>query len=133
MRTRFARATIVLAMALLAASCAARGPSPQLIAELGRADALVKAGCYGCLKDALAIYERIAASPRPPASVWSRAFDAAVLVTVRAKELGLPSDAPLQHARELATKLPPAAPGSLQPTALVDGAAAVIGETAGFD
>jgi tetratricopeptide (TPR) repeat protein len=122
-----------LTLLILVAGCAARGPSPQTLAELGRADALVRQGCYFCLKDALAAYERLAASPRPPAEALPGAFNAAVLLTVRAKELGLPSDQRLTHARDLATRLPTPAAGVVAPAALVDAAAVVVGETSGFD
>jgi tetratricopeptide (TPR) repeat protein len=116
--------------------CAARGPSPQIVAELGRADALVREGCYRCLNDALVIYQRLAATPRPPATALPGAFNAAILMTVRAKELGLPADAPLKRARDLAARLPaPAAPAGavVPPSAYVAAAEAVIGETSGFD
>jgi tetratricopeptide (TPR) repeat protein len=63
----------------------------------------------------------------------TRAFNTSLLLTARAKELGLPSDALLQHARELAARLPPSPPGSVQPAVLIEAAAAVVGETSGFD
>ncbi len=122
-------------LAVVAATCAARGPSPQVIAELGRARALVREGCYRCLEEALAAYERLAATPRPPVEALPGAFDAAILLTVRAKELGLPADAPLKRARDLAARVPaPAAPAAaVPPSAYIAAAEAVIGETSGFD
>lgn len=59
--TRFA----IACFAVIVAGCAARGPSPQMVAELGKATALVREGCYSCLKEAQAIFERLAAPPRP--------------------------------------------------------------------
>src|SRR5262245_7931503 len=91
-------------------SCAARGPAPALLAELGKADSLVAAGCYRCLQDALATYVRLSASPNGPPESRRRAFETALLIAVRAKELGLPADAPLQRAHELAAQLTPAPP-----------------------
>ncbi len=122
--------------AALSVVCAARGPSPQILAEMGRADALVREGCYRCLNDALAIYERLAAATRPPISALPGAFTTAILLAVRAKELGLPAEAPLTHARDLAARLPvPSSPaaGVIPPSAYVAAAEAVIGETSGFD
>src|SRR4030095_4805646 len=134
MRPRLAgRVTALLACSVLSAVCAARGPSPQTMAELGRADALLREGCYFCLQDALATYERLAAAPRPPVSAAPGAFNAAVLLAVRAKELGLPSDRLLTHAQDLAARLPPPAPGAIPPSAFIDAAAVVIGETSGLD
>ena len=129
MRPRF----VPFLCAALSVVCAARGLSPQLVAELGKADALVREGCYFCLKDALAAYERLAATPRPPAEALPGAFNTALLLTVRAKELGLPSDRFLSQARELAAKLPPSAPGTVPTSAFIDAAAAVVGETSGMD
>ncbi len=126
------RAIAIVCVSLFAA-CASRGPSPQLIAELGRADVLLRTGCYRCLHDALSIYERLAAAPRPPVNALPRAFDAALLLTVRAKELGLPSDQSLTRARDLAARLPPSAHGSVPLSAFIDAAAVVVGETSGFD
>jgi tetratricopeptide (TPR) repeat protein len=125
-----ARATVILVF--LVCGCAARGRSPQVTAELGRAEALVREGCYACLKDALAAYERLAALPRPPADALPGAFNAAILLAVRAKELGLPFEQPLSHARELSTRLP-APTTALPPSVLLDAAQVVIGETSGFD
>jgi tetratricopeptide (TPR) repeat protein len=120
-------------LAVVAATCAARGPSPQVIAELGRAGALVREGCYRCLEDALAAYERLAATPRPPVEALPGAFDAAILLTVRAKELGLPADRWLTRARDLSSRLPPAPAAAVPASALIDAAAVVVGETSGLD
>src|SRR5918993_2805153 len=95
---------------LLLPSCAARGPAPQLLADMGKAEALVAAGCYSCLADALLIYDRVAASPRPPADVHKKAFDAALLFALRSKELGIPEEAPLARARALAARVPASPP-----------------------
>ena len=96
---------ILILVALSA--CAPKGPSPQTIAELARADTLLREGCYTCLKQALAIYEKLK-HPKGAAA-------ATLLIAIREKELGIPS--------ELAASSDPI------------GAAAklVIGETSGLD
>ena len=92
------------------------GPSPLLVAEIAKADALLRAGCYTCLQDALAIYQRN--------KVAQGAFDAALLLAVRDRELGIPSDESFARARALAL------PAS---RAVLDASDLVIGETSGFD
>jgi tetratricopeptide (TPR) repeat protein len=123
----------LLLSTLLTWSCATRGPSPQVAADIGRADALVRDGCYRCLEEAHAIYERAAASRRVPGAAARGAFEAALLLAIRCKELGLPSDASFERARTWARRLPPAAVSALEPSVLVDAAELVIGELSGFD
>lgn len=82
MRIRF----FYLGFIALAIGCAPKGPSPQSIAELARADRLLRDGCYSCLKDALAIYEREKHA--------KGLADAALLIAVRERELGIPSELP---------------------------------------
>ncbi|MGH9199844.1 MAG: hypothetical protein ACRD2A_01255 [Vicinamibacterales bacterium] len=131
MRAFAAAASVFFVSAVM--GCAARGPLPQVIAESGRAEALMQQGCFACLKDALSTYERLAATPRPPANTLPGAFNAAILLTVRAKELGLPFDQFLSRARDLATRLPLPAPGTASPSALLEAAEVVVGETSGLD
>ena len=76
---RFAAACLALALA----GCAARGPSPQVVAELGKANALLREGCYACLKEAQTIFERLSAPPRPAPGALRGAFDATLLIAMR--------------------------------------------------
>ena len=46
---------------MVCSGCAPKGPSPQLVAEIAKADALLSEGCYTCLKEALAIFDKHAA------------------------------------------------------------------------
>jgi tetratricopeptide (TPR) repeat protein len=131
MAFRFAAAGLVLALPAMA-GCAARGPSPRLVAEIGIADAHVQAGCYTCLAEALTIYERAGADPRGPATARRAAFETAVLLAVRAKELGVPADRWLQRAQDHANRLPQAEAG-LSPAAYIAAATVLVGETAGLD
>ena len=76
-----------------------------ITADLAEADALVAEGCYWCLKDALAMYERLAATGDAPAA-GLRAIDAALLLALRERELGLGGGRALEHAMELADRQP---------------------------
>ena len=78
---------------LVFSGCAARGPSPQLTAEIAKAEALMAEGCYTCLKESLAIFEKHLQAKRPAPGVLEHAFDAAILIAVREKELGIPAKA----------------------------------------
>src|SRR5687768_15032634 len=122
---------------LIVSACAARGPSPQVLAELGKADALLRQGCYTCLKEAQAIYTRLSAMPRPVPAAKQGAFDAALLIAIRERELGMFPRATLDRARELAAALPPALPKAppvaVAPSVLLDAAELVIGDTGGLD
>ncbi len=125
-------------LVLFLASCAARGPSPQVVAELGKATALVREGCYTCLKDAQSIFERLSAPPRPAPGAAQGAFDVTLLIAMREKELGLPADASLDRARQHATRIGNPQEGvasttSVPPAVLLDAATLVIGEIAGLD
>jgi tetratricopeptide (TPR) repeat protein len=108
--------TVSILVLVAVTACAPKGPSPQTIAELARADALVRDGCYSCLKDALAIYERQKHA--------QGAFDAALLIAIREKELGIPYDSAMELARTLVT------PSSEQVLAASE---LIIGETSGLD
>jgi tetratricopeptide (TPR) repeat protein len=103
--------TTLLAALLLMASCAARGPRPQVTADLTRADALVRIGCYRCLREAEALYERHRSAAHAPAeAIRSGAFEATLLRALRERELGIPADETLARARQLAADLPPSSP-----------------------
>ena len=128
------RRVLLISLAIvIGPACAARGPSPQLLADIGKADMLLRDGCYRCLEDALAIYERAAAAPRPPAGAQSRVFDALVLLAVRAKELGMPPDAHLAKARDLASQLPAPLSPALPYAAYLEAVDYIQGELSGFD
>jgi len=102
----------VASIALLGvAACAPRPtldprPGMAVTAELARADALVRAGCYTCLKDALAIYERLATTGAAPAAN-DLAIDTLLLLALRERELGLGAGRSLERAIELAGRQPP--------------------------
>lgn len=123
----------VAAGGALGVACAARGPSPALTADLGRAEAFVRDGCYACLLDALAVYEPYLAVERPEADVVDGAIDVLVLITLREKELGLPFGEHLERVRALAPRAEPPAVGRLGAADLVELAALVPEEPTGYD
>jgi len=114
---------VCLPVGLLCA-CAPKGPSPQLIAEMAKAEALQSQGCYTCLKEALAIFEKLLQAKVQPAGVAERVFDTALLVAVREKELGMPSDESMVKAKGLVVPL-------RQP--VMDAAELIIGDSTGLD
>jgi tetratricopeptide (TPR) repeat protein len=124
---------LVTVLAVFVSACAARGPSPQVLAELGRADALLRQGCYNCLKEARAIYTRLSAVPKPPPAAKQGVFDAAMLIAIRERELGIFPRATFDQARQLAAALPPAPPPAIAPSVLLDAAELFIGDTSGMD
>jgi len=113
-----------LVVVFLAAACAPKGPSPQLIAELAKAEALQSQGCYTCLIESLAIFEKLLQAKVQPAGVAEKAFDTALLVAVREKELGMPSDEAMAKAKRLVVPL-------RQP--VLDAAELIIGDSTGLD
>lgn len=99
-----ARALTIASLVLLLQGCAPRSVVPRADAnterELARADALVAAGCYRCLEDALATYSRAGDRGR------ARAFDTAVLLALRQREVGIRRDDYLTVAAGLQDAVP---------------------------
>jgi tetratricopeptide (TPR) repeat protein len=99
------RAALVMAALVIVTGCAARRPAPPPVAPAPpRVDdltALIEQGCYRCLERA---YEQGLAR-----GAAQHAFESAVLLTVRSKELGLPFSEWLARAREAAPDGPAAA------------------------
>jgi tetratricopeptide (TPR) repeat protein len=90
---------LLLVLLLISAGCAARTSpaataAPPSLAFDEAADKLIRHGCYRCLEEAFAIAER--------GGAHLQAFEAATLLALRSKELGLPSDEWLERARTLA-------------------------------
>jgi tetratricopeptide (TPR) repeat protein len=130
-RTVDRRFLYVLPWLLLLTQCAARVPAlkPAELADAGRAEALMRDGCYACLREAAGIYARLVepASRKAPERVLRGAFETAVLLAVREKELGLSADASLARARELTPRLP------AELTVLLESADAVVGDVTALD
>ena len=109
----------------LLSGCAPKGPSPLLVAEVAKADALVRQGCYTCLKEALAIYDKHAAAKVPIPGAREGQFEAALLIAIREKELGIPGDESMAHRHEGLF--------SRRVQAVLDAAELIIGDTTGLD
>ncbi len=125
------RTTLAVGVLLMAA-CAARGARVTPAADIARADQLVVDGCYRCLQEALAIYERLQRTARSPVALRQGAFETAVLIVLREKELGIPFEAALAKVRALATGLTaPAGHPSAQ--VIADLADLAPMESSGFD
>lgn len=80
-----------------------------------RADARLLDGCYRCLVEARAVYERLVDGPLADRARL-KSFEAALLVTLREKELGLPVDASFAVAEAAARSLPV----TIQPQRILD-------------
>lgn len=89
-------------------------------------------GCYRCLEEALETFERVASDPRAPARATQGAFQTALLLAVRSKELGLPFESFLNRARTLAAALP-VTPGAVPPSAYLGAVEYFDGEVSGLD
>jgi len=107
-----------LGLAVFAASatcaCAARhAPAPRppdLSSRLAEADALVAAGCFDCLREALDSYQTLRTVTGAAASsielATNGAFRAAALLALRQHELGMVDDGYLKIAKELLASQP---------------------------
>src|SRR6185436_9500973 len=101
-------------------------------AEVAKADSLLRQGCYTCLKEALAIYDKHAAAKVPIPGAREGQFEAALLIAIREKELGIPGDESMARALRL---LPAAQdkPAPVSRRAVYDAAQLIIGDTTGLD
>ena len=105
MRTRAAAIVMLAAVACGPRPVLDPRPGMALSAELARADALVREGCYRCLTDAFEIYERAAATGDAPAA-GLKAIDTSLLLALREREIGLGDGRSLERAIALAAGQP---------------------------
>src|SRR4029453_2847455 len=99
-----------LAGLVLWVGCASAPVRKQDQGALADADALVLQGCYDCLLEAGATYERVAVGRARPL-VITRLFETNLLIALREKELALDWSAALERARALIPGLPPGTEG----------------------
>jgi tetratricopeptide (TPR) repeat protein len=118
-------------LCLWLAACSARQPPSRLHVDLSRADALLLDGCYRCLQEALALYEDAARDTDGSVPAVSGAYRAALLLAVRAKELGLPTATTTETARRWAARQRAPATG-LAPQAYLDALDLIVGEVSGL-
>ena len=101
MRHTSGAVALLLTSGLLAAACATRAPAPgrqPAPAPAVNAEHLIARGCYTCREDAFATASASGAD--------EAAFQVAVLLTLRSKELGLPFAEWLERARALVPSNP---------------------------
>jgi tetratricopeptide (TPR) repeat protein len=91
---------------------------------MAKAEALQSQGCYSCLKESLAIFDKLRQAKIQPAGLPEKLFDTALLIAVREKDLGIPADDAMARARQLVV---PAR------QALLDAAALIVGDSTGLD
>jgi tetratricopeptide (TPR) repeat protein len=97
----------------LLTGCAAKAPlQPPFVVEMAKGEELLGQGCYTCLKESLALFEKVLQSKQPIAGAAERAFDAALLIAIRERELSIPGDESIAKALQLL-------PGALRPPASV--------------
>ena len=94
-------AALGLSLACVSAPVATR---PAVI-SFAEPDALVRQGCYDCLKAARAVLE--AARPTAGPGATRRLFEVHLLIAARERELALPPSDALQRAADLTASLPP--------------------------
>lgn len=114
----------VIGLLAFVAACGPKRPSPQLIAEMAKAESLQSQGCYTCLKESLAIFEKLRREKVPPSGVAEKVFDTALLIAAREKDLGIPSEESAKKARSLLVD-------SRQP--VLDAYELIIGDSTGLD
>jgi tetratricopeptide (TPR) repeat protein len=78
---------------------AAPPPGPSLTQRLAAADALLREGCLDCLLDAYRHYDAIRTAPGAPEAAGTGALQAAGLIALRERELGMVDDGYLERAR----------------------------------
>jgi tetratricopeptide (TPR) repeat protein len=89
---------MIVASGLLAGCASHRRPvAPAVREEPVDVSALIARGCFTCLEQAYTAAERLN---------WPQAFEAAILLAMRSKELGLPFESWLERARTLAAADP---------------------------
>jgi tetratricopeptide (TPR) repeat protein len=87
---------------VLVASVGCGARPAKLVPDTGSwAEELVRQGCYDCLLDARAAYERLAPSP----AALGRVFEIDLLLALREKELSIDPTATLAHAESLVPRL----------------------------
>jgi hypothetical protein len=102
----FASRVLCVAALIASAACASAPLKKADIAVLDAADARVLEGCYDCLLEARAAYERVAVGKARPL-VLVRLFETQLLIVLREKELAIDTAASSARAQALASELPP--------------------------
>jgi tetratricopeptide (TPR) repeat protein len=129
----------VTVLAVMTSACASVAPRQRLDtapqptadrrAQLTTADALVRRGCYDCLREALSVYESLIDDNALSTTARGAAVRTATLLALRETELGLLHSGYIERARQL---LGPSATASPELPALVEIAEVIAGGPTGF-
>ena len=103
--------SILTLVTALGAACASAPINKKAAVELANADKLVADGCYDCLTQALAIYERLAVGQARPLIV-QRIFETDVLIGLRLKELAMRPVERFDAAQRVVPELPATFPAA---------------------
>ena len=96
---------LTVGAAAILSSCGT-GVRKQQAQQLADADALFTRGCYSCLTKAFNAYEALRLAGYQPAETAARAYEAAILLAAREKELAMPAEPWIERARSLAPRDP---------------------------
>jgi tetratricopeptide (TPR) repeat protein len=93
----------------LASGCARRPPAPPppIAADLASAEQDTSAGCYLCLRDALAAYDRVLARAPGHPLATERAWLVTLALVARSRELGVPDATYVARAEQTAPLVRP--------------------------
>lgn len=105
------RLAVVLCFGLVAGACASAPIKKKDAVDLAKADKLVADGCFDCLSDALAIYQRVGVGPARPL-VIQRIFETELLLALRLKELAVRPNEQFDEARKLMMEMPSTFPAA---------------------
>ncbi len=113
---RSLRSAIAIVVSVSFWACAAN-PRPETTAspsaDIAQAEELVQRGCYACLHDALAIYERLLSAGGTSHEITDGAFRAALLLGARETEMGILGSGMARAADLFSGLLPPPDHGTL--------------------
>ena len=115
---------------LVSGGCSVRQPMQSRVDPANEWQTLIRAGCFSCLRDALARLEAAAVLGNSP-ELARAAFSTAALLVVRARELGLPETPFMESARFWSGHIKPSA-RQLPPSAFFDALELIQGDTTGL-
>ena len=130
------RTASIVALTISSLGCASARIRRDNAVALMHADARVLEGCYDCLRDARAVYERLAGAkknvvPKNAGPISVRLFETELLLALREKELGLDASGSTARARALVPRVPaalePARVVAMVNAVLPDGRAMALG------
>jgi tetratricopeptide (TPR) repeat protein len=113
-RSLLSLAAFAALLSLAAAAACSANPRKQQAQRLAEADALFMRGCHGCLVKAFGTYTALRGEGYQPALVAGKAFDTAILLAAREKELAMEATPWIERAEGLAPSAGAKAPAYLE-------------------